>query len=82
MQVNWFKGSEVAQQLKKQAWRDKKLQAAYSELGIAVAASGASHGIQAVHTAVEVDRLTGHHGTDGAVMARAWGANDNLPGNP
>lgn len=82
LQVNWFKGSEVAQALKRQVRKEKKLQAAYAELGVAVAASGESHGLQAMHAALEVDALTGHHGTDGATMQRAWAAHDTLPGNP
>jgi hypothetical protein len=80
--VNWFKRSEVAQELKRQARREKKLRAAYSELGVAVGEAGVSHGLQALHTAVEVDRVTGHHGTDGVAMERAWRENGNLPGNP
>ena len=80
--MNWFKGSEVAQALKRQVRKEKKLQAAYAELGVAVATSGESHAVQALHTALEVDAITGHHGTDGATMERAWAAHDTLPGNP
>ena len=80
--MNWFKGSEVAQALKHQIRKEKKLQAAYAELGVAVGASGASHAVQAMHTALEVDAITGHHGTDGTTMDRAWAAHGTLPGNP
>eukprot|EP01043_Picozoa_sp_COSAG02_P064287 COSAG02_NODE_9351_length_2246_cov_184.727993_1_plen_48_part_10 len=48
--MNWFKRSEVAQELKRQARREKKLRAAYSELGVAVGEAGVSHGLQALHT--------------------------------
>lgn len=80
--MNWFKTSEIAQDLKREARREKKLQAAYSELGVAVAESGTAHGVQALHTAVEVDLITGHHGRDAALMSQEWQAQSNLPGNP
>ena len=82
LQVKWFKGSEIAHELKEQARREKKLQAAYSELGVAVGHSGATHAVQALHTAVEVDAITGHHGTNGERMENAWLRNGSLPGNP
>eukprot|EP01046_Picozoa_sp_COSAG06_P079870 COSAG06_NODE_27248_length_597_cov_0.620482_2_plen_84_part_00 len=80
MTVNWFKGSELARALKKQARSEKKLQAAMTELGVSVAGTGASHGLQALHTAVEVDAITGRHGSDGVALERAWGGNAHLPG--
>ncbi len=82
MQVDWFRGSKAARELKKQVRKERKLQAAYSELGIAIGESGASHAIRALHVAVEADRITGHQGTDGETMERAWGGGGNLPGNP
>ena len=59
----------------------KKSWSAYAQLGVAVAETGESHAVQAMHTALEVDAITGHHGTDGAAM-EAWAARDTLPGNP
>ena len=81
-QVKWFKGSEIAQDLKDQARKEKKLRAAYAELGVSIARSGATRAMQVLHASVEVDRITGHRGTDGESMRRAWAAQGNLPGNP
>lgn len=72
-QVNWFKGSEIAHDLKDQARKEKKLQAAYAELGVSITRSAASD---------KVDGISGHRGTDGESVQRAWAARGNLPGNP
>ena len=79
-EVDQMKGELQLLQGRVVANLEKKLQAAMAELGVSVAGTGATHGLQALHTAVEVDAITGHHGSDGVVLERAWGGNAHLPG--